>query len=43
LVIKNAFRFGAVHTVGAIFMFIGKIFITLATAISCYAMLTYWE
>jgi hypothetical protein len=40
LIIKNIFRFGAVHSVGAIFMFLGRIFIIAATAAGCYAMAT---
>lgn len=42
LVVKNMGRFGAVHTIGAIFMFLGRIFIICVTVVCCYIMLTQW-
>jgi solute carrier family 44 (choline transporter-like protein), member 2/4/5 len=42
LVVKNAFRFGFVHSIGAIFMFIGRLFIICCTVLCCYIMLTEW-
>ena len=40
LIIKNAFRFGAVHSIGAIFMFLGRLFIICFTVVACYIQLT---
>jgi hypothetical protein len=42
LVLKNAFRFGAVSSVGAIFMFLGRIFIICLTVVICYLQMTKW-
>jgi len=42
LVVKNAFRFGVTHSIGAVFMFIGRLFIICATALVAYVMLTQW-
>lgn len=42
LVIKNALRFGFVHSIGAIFMFLGRLFIICCNALACYVMLTQW-
>jgi hypothetical protein len=42
LVIKNALRFGFVHSIGAIFMFLGRLFIICSNALVCYVMLTKW-
>lgn len=43
LIIKNMFRFGITHSIGCIFMFLGKAFIVLTTAILCYVIITNWE
>ena len=43
LVIKNGLRFGVTHTVGCIFMFLGKLFIIIANAALTYVMVTKWE
>ena len=40
LVIKNAFRFGAVHSVGGIFMILGRLFIICLTVLICYLQMT---
>jgi hypothetical protein len=40
--VKNAFRFGAVHSIGAIFMFLGRLFIIGLTVIACYIQITQW-
>lgn len=42
LVVRNALRFGFVHSLGGIFMFLGRLFIICCTVICCYVMLTYW-
>lgn len=42
LIVKNAFRFGAVTSVGTIFMFLGQVFIILVTVASAYLMMTKW-
>lgn len=42
LVVKNAMRFGFVHSIGGIFMFIGRLFIICCTALGSYIMLTQW-
>lgn len=42
LVVKNAFRFGAVSSVGAIFMFLGRLFIICLTVAICYLQMTQW-
>ena len=42
LIVKNAFRFGAVTSVGAIFMFLGQVFIIVVTTGSAYLMMTKW-
>lgn len=39
LIISNILRFGAVTTLGCIFMFLGKLFIILATCLACYGIL----
>jgi hypothetical protein len=43
LILKNAARFAVVGSMGCIFLFLGKLFIACATALACYAALTYWE
>ena len=43
LIVKNALRFGFVHSIGAIFMFLGRLFIICVNALLCYVMLTRWE
>jgi hypothetical protein len=43
LILKNALRFGIVGSMGCIFLFLGKFFIAVATAFSCYAAITYWD
>jgi hypothetical protein len=40
LIIANVLRFGAVTTLGCIFMFLGKLFIILATCLCCYGILS---
>lgn len=42
LVVKNAFRFGAVHSIGAIFMFLGRLLIICVTVLICYLQMTQW-
>ena len=42
LIVKNAMRFGAVSSVGAIFMFIGRAFIICCTVAICYVQMTQW-
>jgi hypothetical protein len=42
LVVKNAFRFGGVNSVGAIFMFLGRLFIICLTVVICYLQMTQW-
>ena len=42
LVVRNVFRFGAVHTLGAIFMFLGRLFIICLTVIACFIQVEYW-
>lgn len=42
LVVKNILRFGFVHSIGAIFMFIGRLFIICSTVLCAYIMLTQW-
>mmetsp|Transcript_23391 Transcript_23391/g.23015 ORF Transcript_23391/g.23015 Transcript_23391/m.23015 type:complete len:177 (-) Transcript_23391:37-567(-) len=43
LIIKNALRFGITHSVGCIFMFVGKLFIVCSTALVSYAILETWD
>lgn len=43
LIIKNAFRFGAVASVGGIFLFLGRLFIICLTVVLCYLQLTQWS
>ncbi len=43
LVISNVARFGVVHTLGCIFMFLGKLFIMTATAFVCYVIIVNWD
>ena len=40
LIVKNMFRFGAVASVGGIFMFLGRIFIICFSVGTCYLMMT---
>jgi len=42
LIVKNMFRFGAVSTVGGIFMFLGRIFIIVLSVGASYLMMTQW-
>lgn len=42
LIVKNAMRFGAVSSVGGIFMLIGRLFIICVTVGVCYLQLTQW-
>lgn len=42
LIVKNMFRFGAVSSVGGIFMFLGRIFIVCLTVAVCYLQMTQW-
>ena len=42
LVVKNALRYGITHSVGCIFMFLGKLFIVCVTVLICYLLLNYW-
>lgn len=42
LIVKNAFRFGAVASIGGIFMFLGRIFIICFSVACCYLMMTQW-
>jgi len=39
LIISNILRFGAVTTLGCIFMFLGKLFIIIATCLICYGII----
>lgn len=39
LIISNVLRFGAVTTIGCIFMFLGKLFIIMATCLACYGIM----
>ena len=43
LIVKNAIRYGVTHSMGCIFMFLGKLFIICATVCLCFLMLTQWE
>jgi len=43
LVVNNAARFGVLHTLGCIFMFLGKLFIICATGLICYALMVNWD
>jgi len=43
LILKNAARFGAVSTVGCIFMFVGKLTIMSCSGLICYLLVTQWE
>jgi len=43
LIVKNVLRFGAVSSVGAIFMFLGRLFIICLTVILAYLQMTKWE
>ena len=40
LIIKNAARFGVTASVGAIFMFLGRIFIIVSTVALAYLQMT---
>ena len=42
LIVKNAMRFGAVASVGGIFMLIGRLFIICVTVAVCYLQMTQW-
>lgn len=42
LVVKNIFRFGFVTSVGAIFMFLGRLFIIVITVAASYLEMTKW-
>ena len=42
LIVKNALRFGAVASVGEIFLFLGRIFIICVTVAVCYVQMTEW-
>jgi hypothetical protein len=42
LIIKNAMRFGAVGSVGGIFMILGRLFIICLTVVICYLQMTKW-
>ena len=43
LVVKNCLRMGISHSIGCIFMFLGKLFIICATVLITYLMLTKWQ
>ena len=42
LIVKNALRFGAVGSIGAIFMFLGRLFIICLTVVLAYLQMTKW-
>ena len=42
LIVKNALRFGAVASVGEIFLFLGRLFIICVTVAVCYLQMTEW-
>lgn len=42
LIVKNVLRFGATASVGAIFMFLGRLFIICVTVLVCYLQMTEW-
>ena len=43
LLLRNPFKFGLVHGLSEIFMFMGKMLVTVGTAILCYFILIYLE
>lgn len=40
LIVRNPLKFGLVETIGEIFIFVGKLFISLLTTFCCYMVIT---